>query len=211
MARKVTADGVLSWAVKNWKWILIGLGCLLVIPIIVNLMRKANGLFSNANSSTGAQQDTENQIQDNVDGISYNTNNMTLSEEEAGARASAIYSEFNRFMGTRSDRILAQFLDDPSLANASNFELIVNATSSAGGSISNLTRDDLKAIVKKFGVRSYSYSNGGEPSVLDDWLLGPVFGVEKLDLNGWVNQEVDDTWREHIVQLFVSKNFSYIS
>jgi len=67
---------------------------------------------------------------------------------------------------------------------------------------SGLTTDDLKLIVKKFGIKDYGIF--GSPTGLTNW-----FGLtEKLDLMGWLHKELSDSWLNKIRPLFSAAGFT---
>lgn len=158
----------------DWrKWGIIGL-LLSIAGIAVFLVVKFWGVIQDffGRGKEGTKE-TETMIKKRFNAVSYQSSKMTITKSEARSRAVQIWDAVNCEWDCPTDGT-----DEMSIYDALDINTLGAIT---GGNASFLTPDDLKAIYKEFGLRTYSDLEGGQPTWADGFMLG-TGDVLKLDM-----------------------------
>ncbi len=170
----------------------------------------ASAFGETAQGSSDEDKITAQNERDQLNQIHVDRSGMTLSSAQVARRVADLLDGFNCSWGCIADGTDEGAIKSalgvrvmpipPSLAKKKIADMGGNviSCSSVSCTFTTLSKDDIKAIFRKFGMRTYSHWNGGTPSKVDDitnWAIGQN---QKLNLWGWIRAEMSSSDRKSI-------------
>lgn len=207
-----------SWLQRNWILLLVIFGFILFWPIIRGLMKKFKLLSS---GQTEAEHNTEQEFL-----AAYNQIASQFSPSQAQfptihkQRAEQIYKRLSSPYSTGQDNLYVRDrFKRPGYENIdfNNWNRPENIKKLQSLGITNnnyqqewhrvyLDKHDILGIYKEFGLRKYSYFNGGEPTWLDSITdLFDITDSQNIDLWEWITQKFSPQLKHELKTAFNKK------